>query len=83
MTPKLERSSPALQEAERARTFWNAHYDEFLARYPDQFVAVHDGRVIASSAHLVDLLDQIERLGLKPTQVWSKYFATDADRLIL
>jgi hypothetical protein len=32
---------------ERNRTYFRQHFAEMLERYPDKFVAVHEGRVVA------------------------------------
>lgn len=65
------------QEGEREHTFWDAHYDAFLERYPEQYVAVKDGEVIATSPDLFDLVDQVEQRGLKPTEVWARFFTKE------
>jgi hypothetical protein len=63
----------------KEQAFWTAHYDEFLSKYPDRFVAVLDGEVVATSAHLQELELLLRERGLKPTDVWTEYF--DADPL--
>jgi hypothetical protein len=74
--PSLEEITAKWQEADREQRFWQEHYQEFLSTYPDQFVAVHDGQVVAVSDHLWDLSDSLERLHLKPKDVWVQFFST-------
>lgn len=77
--PSLEELTAKLNEAEREYRFWQEHYQEFLRRYPDQFVAVHDGQVVAVSDDLSDLTASLANLDLRPTDVWSHYFMTSTD----
>jgi hypothetical protein len=77
--PSLEEINARWQEAEQERLYWEEHYQEFLHRYPDQFVAVRDGRVVAVSDHLSGLTASLKELGLQPTDVWSHYFMTTTD----
>jgi hypothetical protein len=65
------------KRAEEEQAFWTAHYDEFLSKYPNQFVAVLDGEVVATSAHLQELELLLRERGLKPTDVWTEYFDPD------
>jgi hypothetical protein len=67
---------PIWQELEREDAFWDEHHNEFLRKYPDKFVAVKDGRVIAVADHLDEFDAEIERQGLNPREVWTHYFMT-------
>lgn len=61
------------EESERRSTFWSEHYQEFIEKYPDQFVAVHNGEVIAVNPDLFGLVADVTKLGLTPRQVWSRF----------
>jgi hypothetical protein len=74
--PSHEEINTRWQEAERQRLFWEEHYQEFLRAYPDQFVAVHDGDVVAVSDDLQDLNASLKRLRLQPSDVWVRYIMT-------
>jgi hypothetical protein len=52
------------KDAERVREFWDEHYEEFLHDYPERFVAVRDGKVVATSEDLFLLADKLAALGL-------------------
>ena len=80
-TPGLESARDALAAAETQQAYWAAHYAEFLQRYPEQFVAVHDGAVVATSPDLAQLLRALERRGLEPRRVWVRLITADAHRL--
>jgi hypothetical protein len=50
-----------MSNARRRQEWWDTHYDELLARYPEQFVAVIGHEVVAARANLDDLLDDLEQ----------------------
>jgi hypothetical protein len=82
-TPELSTDSQAWKDAEARRAFWNKHYERFLKEYPDQFVAVRDGEIVATSPRLVELADQLEARGLAPTDVWIEFFHSAVGTMIL
>lgn len=73
----------AWEEAEAKLAFWQKHQQEFLARYPDQFVAVHDGTVITPDRDLRSVLDRIAQRGLDPRRVWLHRFDTHPTNFVL
>lgn len=81
-TPRLEDSRAAWDEARDRESFWHEHYAEFLQRYPDHFVAVRDGQVLAWSRDHDDLMRQLNGLGLGPTDVWVRFITADPRRLM-
>lgn len=81
-TPSLEDAREAWEEAEREQGFWRDHYSELLQRYPDQFVAVRNGAVVATNPDLQRLLESLEHQGIEPTAVWVRFLATDPRRLM-
>lgn len=75
---------PTLDEAAEIRAFWAAHYQEFLARYPNEYVAVRDGDVVAASESLAELEGALRDRRLDPRRdVWIEYIDTDPGSLIL
>lgn len=62
------------ERAEREHAYWQAHGPDLAARYVGQFVAVHDGEVIANAYDLRDLIALIESRGLRITETWVHYF---------
>lgn len=71
------------EEAAERQKFWNENYHRLLALYPEQFVAVRDGEVIATSHDLYVLVDKLRDLGLSPTDVAIKLITAKAGSLIL
>jgi hypothetical protein len=61
------------QRARDERDYWDRHHSKLLAQYPDEWVAVHDGRVIAHAQHVWDLLQRLERQGIDPRDSWMTY----------
>jgi hypothetical protein len=82
-TPSLEEAQEAWEAAEREQDFWRHHYAELLQQYPDQFVAVRDGAVVAANPDLRLLLESLKHQGIEPTAVWVRFLATDPRRLML
>ena len=60
--------SEDLREREEAMAkwrWWEEHYDELLAEYPEQFVAIDKNReVVAAAAHLTELHAIVTDMGL-------------------
>ena len=53
------------EEAMATWRWWEAHYDELLERYPEQFVAIDKGRqIVGAAAHLTELRDLVTEQGL-------------------
>lgn len=44
--------------------FYNAHYDELLKTYPDEWIAIHDGEVRGHAFDLQPLLAQMDADGV-------------------
>ena len=64
MTPTAEEMKAMLEEDARVRAFWAEHHDEFLRLYPDQWVAVRDGVVVATDRELDSLFYRLCDMGL-------------------
>lgn len=76
--PTLRMDEAAWRDAEAELAFWQEHHAEFLAKYTDQFVAVKDGRVVATSYDLRDLLGALREQGLDPKKTWLHFFASES-----
>jgi hypothetical protein len=73
--PGLEESREALEAAEREQDFWRDHYGELLQQFPDHFVAVREGAVVATNPDLQQLLESLKHQGIE-------FLATDPRRLM-
>ena len=83
VVPSTEEDFELRWQSERRkalRAFWFRCRDEFLARYPDQFVAVKDPlgeyQVIAAAASIATLLDTIASLGVDRRDIDIEFIAT-------
>jgi len=83
MPSEIERARAAFEAAKVEDTFWHAHHTELLEKYPDQFVAVFDGEVVATSPDLLELDELLEGKGLNSTRLWIKFMDADQDRVII
>ena len=83
-TSELSQPEPSLEEAQRILRFWEEHYGEFLRRYPEQFVAVRDGEVVAANPDLAMLVYHLREMGLSPrSDVAIEFITEKAARLLL
>ena len=77
MTQLTTETARALwKEAEQETAFWLDHQHEYLVRYPDQFVAVHNGSVVAADHDLRVVIDRLTNLGVEYREVWLRYMDT-------
>jgi CII-binding regulator of phage lambda lysogenization HflD len=74
-TPSLGSARDAWVAADKEEAFWRDHYGSYLDRYPDRFVAVYGGRVVATSPDLRHLVGILEGKGLDIQRVWVRYIA--------
>jgi hypothetical protein len=58
------------QRAREERAYWDRYYLEHLTQHPDEWIAVHDGTVIAHARHIWDLLQELESQGVDPRDAW-------------
>jgi Family of unknown function (DUF5678) len=62
------------EQAELRRAFWAAHLEDYRHRYPDQFVAVSDGEVVAAAPTLHALDERLSAQGLTDRRaVWVQF----------
>jgi hypothetical protein len=76
-SPIDENIRAAFAEAEKEAAFWRERYQEFVARYPDQFVAVAraDWHVVAASPSLDGVIRPAEQRGYRVGSVWIEFIA--------
>jgi len=72
----------AFRTAEVEQAFWEANYKQFLALYPDRFVAVLNGCVIATDADLLQLIRTLEAMGHPTADVRIRFIASDPKFLL-
>ncbi len=82
-TSHQEDAQRAWEAAEREDAFWRERYGTYLEQYPDRFVAVSEGQVVATSPDLRHLVGVLEGKGLDPRRVWVRYIAATPLHLAL
>lgn len=76
-------AAEALRKAALERAYWEAHADQLTKRYPDQFVAVRDGQVIATSPDLQELERLLAERQMGVGRTWVRFLSADPRRFIL
>ena len=73
----------ALRRYERAARYVAGHFDQLVRKYPEQWVAVLDSKVIASSKTRADLRRQIACIGPDIARPYVTYLTRKSKTLIL
>ena len=81
--PSIKKANAVWKKAETEDAFWQKHRDEFLEKYPDQFVAVHERSVIVTSRNLEELASMLTSKGLDLQKVWVRFITTDPTNVLL
>jgi uncharacterized protein YifE (UPF0438 family) len=81
-TPSLDSAHEAWGAAEKEDAFWRKHHAQLLEQYPEQFVAVESGTVVATDSDLQQLLRILEKKQLDRQQVWVRFMTADARRVM-
>jgi hypothetical protein len=74
---KLEGVKAASERARQEQDFWEQHWGEFLTKYPEQFVAVLNGEVVAADSDLLALHRVISTRGIDRHKVWVRFITAD------
>ncbi len=76
---------PSMEAARAAQRFWEGHWVELLHRYPDQYVAVVDGKVVASNLDAVRLDAALAEMSLRvgTGEVWVRFVSSRLQSLLL
>lgn len=82
-TPDRSEIEAEVRDAEAQRRYWEEHSTELGERYPDQFVAVLDGEVVASGNDLQELLYSLRAKGVDPLRAWVRFMTTRPRQMIL
>ncbi|OAI43762.1 hypothetical protein AYO38_02505 [bacterium SCGC AG-212-C10] len=83
MPTKEETLLRLFARAKEVNAWWDAHYSELLEQYPEQFVAVRDGVVVATNADLVVLIDTIREMSYSLDDVDIELISAENGNLIL
>ena len=65
------------RRGEKKRAYFDSHYADLKQLYPDEFVAVRQGKVIDHDADLGALDDRLRSQRLGVQDVWVEFIRTD------
>ena len=63
--------------------FLEAHYDELLEKYPEQWVAVVDKRLVGADPDLLTLLTRLKPMGLPKNRIVTEKVTAEEEIWIL
>jgi len=63
--------------------YFDAHRDEFVATYPDQWVAIYNKQLVAAAHDLPELLQKLHDRGIPRGRAFKEFVATEDVDLIL
>ena len=63
MTTQNENTYAELKGVRRNSAFFDAHYAEYREKYPDHWIAIHDGKLVGTSPQYYDLIDDLKAKG--------------------
>jgi hypothetical protein len=72
-----------LQRFKRDTAYYEAHQEELLEQYPEQWVAIYNERVVGADVDLPHLLTTIKENGISPGQALVEYVTSKDEILIL
>ncbi|MGI8912704.1 MAG: DUF5678 domain-containing protein [Chloroflexota bacterium] len=63
--------------------FGQAHYDELLERYPEQWVAIYDEAVVGTGTDKAWLIAELRKQGVPPGHTFFDFFTHDDTIVII
>jgi hypothetical protein len=63
--------------------FVDTHRQDLVRRYPDQWIAVHQGEIVVAAGEIEELPGQIERAGLPAGHVYREFLSSEDEVPIL
>jgi hypothetical protein len=72
-----------LERFKQDTSYYEAHYQELLEEYPEQWVAIYDQQVVGVAKDLKRLVARLQRKGIPPGRAFVEYVTAKEDLLIL
>ena len=79
----IEYAEKTLPVFEANHRYLRENYAELLKEYPDQWIAVHELRVVASDSTITGLFDKVDQLSIRRGDIVGEFLATNPKPLIL
>ena len=73
----------SVRRAKEEQASWDAHSARYMQEYPDEFVAVRDGKVLAHDEDLISLMRKLKALGYELHEVFVEFMRTARRPLLL
>ncbi len=70
---ETENALRLLESAEKDAQWLDRNYSELLIKYPDHFVAIHDGTFVDASQKFEELMSKIESKKLNPAELMIEF----------
>ena len=72
-----------LQRFNQDSSYYEAHHQELLETYPEQWVAIYDQQVVGVAKDLKRLVARLQRAGIPTGRAFVEYVTAKEDLLIL
>ena len=72
-----------LERFKKDTTFYEAHYEELLQKYPDRWVAIYNEQVVGNAKDLNRLIAQLHKKRIPQGRAFVEYVTDKEDLLIL
>jgi hypothetical protein len=72
-----------LQRFKKDTAYYEAHHDELLEKYPEQWVAIYNQKVVGASPDYEQLLNDLQAKGYSVGHVFVHYLTRHDEVLIL
>ena len=72
----------ALEQFDRDQRYIDEHYEELWKRYPNCWIAIHQGKLIAFASNIATLLERIEDQGVRGEDVARRRLTKEAGLIL-
>lgn len=62
-----------LESAEKDAQWLDRNYSKLLTKYPDHFVAIHDGNFVDASQKFEELISELKNKKLNPAEIMIEF----------
>jgi hypothetical protein len=80
-SPSLAGLHAAWEASDAEDAFWQEHYSEYLRKYPEKFVAVDSGTVVATNSDLQQLWRTLGERAQDSRRVWVRFITADPEHV--
>lgn len=81
--PTTEEIDGIFREAREEQAFWADNYRRMVELYPDLFIAVRQGKVVATGTDLDTVSADLRAAGLQPGDAWVRFMMATPIHFVL